>query len=59
MDTKSAVQNLDNLIASSRLTRQEHIALSQSLDHLAKLAQNFEIQQEVDKEVKEDGESTE
>jgi len=48
MNTKDAVQNLDNLIASSRLTRQEHIALSQSLDHLAKIAQEAEK-----KEVKE------
>lgn len=34
MDIKTAVQNLDNLIATSRMTRQEHIILQQSLEFL-------------------------
>ena len=34
MDIQTAVQNLDNLIATSRLTRQDHVALQQSLQYL-------------------------
>lgn len=34
MTTGQAVQNLDNLLAQSRLTRQEHVVMQQSLQLL-------------------------
>lgn len=33
-NTEIAVQNIDNLISESRLTRKEHVALSNNLKHL-------------------------
>lgn len=33
-NTEIAVQNIDGLIAQSRLTRPEHVALSENLKHL-------------------------
>ena len=38
MTTEQAVQNLDNLIAATRMTRQEHIGMQQSLELLKRKA---------------------
>ena len=42
MTTEIAVQNIDNLIASARLTRQEHVVLQQCLAYLQKKAQHVD-----------------
>lgn len=39
MDIKIAAKNLDGLIAMSRLNREEHVALQQSLECLQKAAE--------------------
>jgi len=50
MTTIEAVQNLDNLISASRMTRQEHIGMSQSLDHLRIRASLLDAQEQKAKE---------
>lgn len=35
LTTEQAVQNLDNLIAASRMNRQEHVGMQQSLNLLS------------------------
>jgi hypothetical protein len=41
MTPEQAVQNIDSLIATSRLTRQEHIILEQSLKLLYETAKKY------------------
>ena len=50
LTTEQAVQNLDNLIAATRMNRQEHVAMQQSLEHLKKLAEKKteEVKEETD-----------
>ena len=50
MNTNVAVQNLDNLIATSKMTRQDHIVLSQSLDYLRMRASILDDQEQAAKD---------
>lgn len=50
LSTKDAAQNIDNLIAASRMTRQEHIALQQSLELLRMKALEYDEQEQLRKE---------
>lgn len=56
MDTNMAIQNLDSLIASTRMTRQEHIGMSQSLDHLKIRASLLDAQEQKAEDLKQDKE---
>lgn len=46
MKTNNAIQNLDNLIATSQLTRVDHIALEQSLQCLGQKARLLDTQEQ-------------
>ena len=50
MSTKEAAQNLDNLIATSRMTRQEHVGMQQSLELLKTKALDLDEREQSDKE---------
>ena len=52
LTTEQAVQNLDNLIATSRMNRQEHVAMQQSLEHLKFKAMELDELEESGKEAK-------
>jgi len=51
MNTINAVQNLDNLIATSRMTREEHVVLQQSLMHLSQKASTLDKQKQEKKDL--------
>ncbi len=46
MNTEQAVQNIDMLMAGSRLTRQDHVNLQQSLELLKSKAQAYDLERE-------------
>lgn len=50
MTTQTAVQNLDNLIATSRMTREEHVVLQQSLAFLNQKASMLDKQEQEKKD---------
>ena len=52
LTTGQAVQNLDHLIAGSRMTREEHIGMQQSLECLKRKAVEFDGQVGEDKAAK-------
>ncbi len=58
ISTEQAAQNLDNLIATSRMTRQEHIVLQQSLSILHNKAVKFDEPEVTDEALKEVEEKT-
>lgn len=46
MNTNDAIRNLDSLIATSRLTREEHVALEESLKCLAMKTRLLDTQEQ-------------
>jgi len=56
MNTANAVQNLDNLIATSRMTREEHVVLQQSLMHLSQKASALDKQKQEKKDLEKEKE---
>ena len=44
MTTEQAVQNLDNLIAVTRMNRQEHVGMQQSLELLKRKAVQRDVE---------------
>ena len=52
MNTEASVKNLDTMIAQSRMTRQDHVALQESLEFLKLKAEAYDLYTSEKKEKK-------